>query len=572
MRIASRVAFATVASGALVAGAFALMSSAHASSTGRMGAMPGQAAGQHVTYSFKTLDNNSDLTFNQILGINSDGVIAGYFGSGAQGHPNMGYLLGHGEYRSENFPGSVQTQVTGLNDNGVTVGFWSGMNNANMMNDNVGFYATNGYDYRSVSFPTNDNASPAVNQLLGVNDHDVAVGFYTDAKGNNHGYEYKISGNSFSRVLDPSDPGASLTAAAINSHGDVAGFYTDGAGKTDGFLKTAGGQFTSLAFPGASATNAFGVNDDDEVAGMYTDGTGNSATTHGFTWTPGGGFSAVDDPHGIGATTINGVNDRGDLVGFYTDAKGNTDGFEAAPVTASVARLQLQAMPEGTVTFVWTPEGQLTAQVNAFGLTPGSSHSVELVSPGGATLASFTALTANGVGQASATLYSTDMTSVPDGSHLVILLDAQDGAIASEPIGQTPAIAAGQLTYRLQPVEVSATGVGYGPVEGSATVAYDPAARTITVTLTASGLTPGAHAAHIHVGSCMSQGPVQYMLMDFTANSHGQIVHEVRTVTGVTTPVPAGGWYLNLHQGNSNDIVANGQPTVNFRPLLCAGI
>jgi hypothetical protein len=45
-----------------------------------------------------------------------------------------------------------------------------------------------------------------------------------------------------------------------------------------------------------------------------------------------------------------------------------------------------------------------------------------------------------------------------------------------------------------------------------------------------------------------------------------------RTVTGVTTPVPATGWYLNLHQGNSNNILANGQPTINFRPLLCADI
>jgi CHRD domain len=568
MRIASRVAVATVASGALVAGAFALMSSAHASSSGHMGGV----AARPVTYSFQTLDNNSDPTFNQLLGINSGGMIAGYFGSGAQGHPNMGYLLGQGSYRNENFPGSVQTQVTGLNDNGVTVGFWSSMNNASMTNDNFGFYATDGSDYHSVNFPTGSPASPPVDQLLGVNDHDVAVGFYTDAKGNNHGYEYSISGNSFSRVLDPGDTGASLTAAAINNHGDVAGFYTDRAGKTDGFLKTAGGQFTSLAYPGASATNAFGVNDHDEVVGTYTDGTGNSATTHGFTWTPGGGFATVDDPHGIGATTINGVNDRGDLVGFYTDAKGNTDGFEGTPLVASVAQLRLQAMPQGTVTLAWTPEDQLTAEVNAYGLTPGSSHSVQLVSPSGAVLASFGTLTANGVGQASATLYSTDMTSVPDGSHLVILLDAQDGAIASEVIGQTAPIAAGQMTYRLQPVEVSATGAGFGPLSGSATVAYDPAARTITVTLTASGLTPGAHAAHIHVGSCMSQGSVQYMLMDFTANSKGQISHEVRTVSGVTTPVPASGWYLNLHQGNSNDILANGQPTVNFRPLLCAGI
>ena len=31
-----------------------------------------------------------------------------------------------------------------------------------------------------------------MDQLLGVNDHDVAVGFWTDAQGNNHGYEYNI--------------------------------------------------------------------------------------------------------------------------------------------------------------------------------------------------------------------------------------------------------------------------------------------------------------------------------------------------------------------------------------------
>jgi hypothetical protein len=161
---------------------------------------------------------------------------------------------------------------------------------------------------------------------------------------------------------------------------------------------------------------------------------------------------------------------------------------------------------------------------------------------------------------------------VPVGSHLEILIDDQMGAIASVPIAQTPAIASGQMGYQLVATEVSPTGTSYGTPQGSATVAYNPQARTITVTLTASGLTPGAHAAHIHVGSCASQGPVQYMLMDFVANSQGRIVNQVRTVTGVTMPVPATGWYLNLHQGNSSNIVANGQPTVDFRPLLCASI
>ena len=572
-RTAVRVGVATVAASVLAAGAFTLVSSAGASPSGTAGGttMDMRAAAGRVSYGFRTLDDTADPTFNQLLGINDGGVIAGYFGSGAAGHPNMGYQLNGSSYQNENFPGSAQTQVTGLNNDGVTVGFWSSSNNGPGKDANFGFVNVNG-SFRDVNYPTNDPASPVADQLLGVNDNDVAVGFYADAKGNNHGYEYNVTSHAFSLVTDPADPGASLTAAAINDRGDVAGFYMTRSGKTDAFLKTAGGQFSTLAYPRAVATNAFGVNGSDEVVGTYTDGTGNSATTHGFTWTREGGFASVDDPQGPGATTINGVNDHGDLAGFYTDAKGNTDGFVATPAIASVQHLRLQAMPAGTAAFVWNAEGQLTVQVNATGLTPGSSHAVELQAPGGTPITPFSNLTANGAGQAQATLTSADTTPVPVGSHLVILLDDQMGAIASVPIAQTPAVASGQMAYQLQAVAIGPTGTSYGTPQGTATVAYSPQARTITVTLTASGLTPGAHAAHIHVGSCASQGPVQYMLMDFTANSAGQIVNQVRTVTGVTMPVPATGWYLNLHQGTSSNIVANGMPTVNFRPLLCANL
>ena len=74
------------------------------------------------------------------------------------------------------------------------------------------------------------------------------------------------------------------------------------------------------------------MNDRDEVVGTYTVGSGSGAVMHGFTWTPGGGFTSVDDPHGMGTTTINGVNNAGELVGFYIDADGNTDGFLATPL------------------------------------------------------------------------------------------------------------------------------------------------------------------------------------------------------------------------------------------------
>src|SRR5580700_10012177 len=320
-RHALRVAAATVASGVLAAGAVALAGSASASTLSHAST---------TSYSFRTLDNARDLTFNQLLGVNDEGLIAGYFGSGAQGHPNQGYLLAPraGAYVNENFPHSVQTQVTGLNNEGVTVGFWSSMNNANMVNDNHGFVDVDGH-FRTADFPTGNPASPPVDQLLGVNDQDIAIGFYTDANGNNHGYEYHIRSGRFSTVTQSGV--TSLTAAAINDLDQVAGFYTNPAtGNTDGFLK-ANGRFTDLAVPGASSTMATGLNIRDEVVGVYTVGSGSSATMHGFTWTPQHGFRTVDDPHGVGTTTVNGVNDFGQLVGFYVDANGNTDGLLATP-------------------------------------------------------------------------------------------------------------------------------------------------------------------------------------------------------------------------------------------------
>jgi hypothetical protein len=326
-----RLSVTIAAAGALATtAAFAIGGPANASP-----ASASQAGG--ASYHFQTLDNGADLTFNQLLGINDDGVIAGYFGSGAQGHPNKGYeLWTPSTYRTENFPSSVQTQVTGLNNEGVTVGFWSTMNTASMTNNNFGFYSVNG-SFHNVNFPTGDNASPQVDQLLGVNDHDVAVGFYTNGQGSNRGYEYNIGTHQFTRVLPPgytsstSLQSPSLTAAAINDHGDVAGFYNKTSSLVDAFLQLHSGHFITLAVPGASMTQAFGVNDNDEVVGTYTTGSGSSAQTYGFTWQSGHGFTTISDPHGIGTTTVNGVNDHGDLVGFYTDSTGNTDGMLVTP-------------------------------------------------------------------------------------------------------------------------------------------------------------------------------------------------------------------------------------------------
>jgi hypothetical protein len=320
-RHAKRVAAATVASGLLAAGAVTLAGSASAATLN-----PHRPSSYH----FQTIDNPRDLTFNQLLGINDEDQIVGYFGSGAAGHPNKGYVIppfSH-QFINENFPGSVQTQVTGENNRGVTVGFWSNTNMGVGMDANFGWVNVHGR-FRMADFPTSDPASPVTDQLLGVNDNDIAVGFWVDGQANNHGYEYNINTGRYSSVVDPQDTGASLQATAINDRGDIAGNIG-----SDGYLLTRGGQFITLSAPGASSTMALGVNNYDEVVGVYVPSSDANAL-EGYTWTPQHGFTTVNDPKGVNdgnlTTTINGVNDFGQIVGFYVDANGNTDGFTATP-------------------------------------------------------------------------------------------------------------------------------------------------------------------------------------------------------------------------------------------------
>jgi Cu/Zn superoxide dismutase len=315
----------------------------------------------------------------------------------------------------------------------------------------------------------------------------------------------------------------------------------------------------------------------------------------------------VDDPNGVGATTVNGVNDKGDLVGFYTDAAGNTDGMLAVPAETRpiVEHLDLQSMPAGNVTLSRNSDGTLAAHLAVTGLTPGSAHDVEIDVPGGSRPAiQFGSFTADGTGDANVTVDSAPISDsdsapasastsdsasadlaagrLPSGARLVIRLGHStdggtgggDDALAYEPIAQTEGLQsrldADGTRFDLHAVDVDANGNNQGQLNGHATVTYDPAAQTIKVTLDASGLTPGMHAAHIHSGSCQAQGPVLYMLMDFQADQHGDVVDQTRTVTGVSSMPAAASWYLNLHQGDSNDILADGAPTLNFRPLLCA--
>ena len=116
------------------------------------------------TYSFLTLDDPVDVnfaamqgipSFTNLLGINNKDLIAGFYGSGNAGDPNQGFLLTlPGTYTPEDFPPSsqnpvtgnqvLQTQLTGLNDKGVVVGYFYNTNNGVPVDNQFGFFEKNG--------------------------------------------------------------------------------------------------------------------------------------------------------------------------------------------------------------------------------------------------------------------------------------------------------------------------------------------------------------------------------------------------------------------------------------------
>jgi uncharacterized membrane protein len=271
-------------------------------------------------FTFRTVIFPTD-TFTQLLGIDDFDVIAGYHGATV----NKGFTFTLPKtFSNENFPGSAQTQVTGINDGFKTSGFY-------VDGDGVfhGFLRTRAGSFTTVDFP-----GTGFNQLLGLNFRGQAVGYYADSPSFtvDHAYIYDQFGGVFLPIVNAL--WASSQATGINNEGMVCGFYVDGSNVTHGFLLNAG-TLTTLDYPGANFTQALGLNDNGQVVGVYSTANG-APPMHGFIYNNiNDHFRTVDDPNGVNAglstTTINGINNESQVVGFYVDVNGNTDGFIGTP-------------------------------------------------------------------------------------------------------------------------------------------------------------------------------------------------------------------------------------------------
>ncbi len=162
-----------------------------------VGAIAGQTAtsafiAQGGTVTTIVPPNGNSVSINTIN--NSNSVVGGYFPT-VPPSPTAnqeGFLLANGVFTPIFVPGSAFTEATGINDNGVVVGYYdqapvTGANNI-PVTPVVGFTYSNGV-YTSYSIP-----GVTETELFAINNSGQVVGYESDTMGNGHGFVASVSG------------------------------------------------------------------------------------------------------------------------------------------------------------------------------------------------------------------------------------------------------------------------------------------------------------------------------------------------------------------------------------------
>jgi probable HAF family extracellular repeat protein len=172
-----------------------------------------------------------------------------------------------------------------------------------------------GGKYTTISYEDN------LVEVDGINDAGVMVGFYGATTAGPF-YGFILDHGNFTTIAYP---GATITIPeAINNKGEVVGNWSDESG-TQYMFKYVDGTFTELNVTGATRTEGVGgVNDNGETSGFY----GNNGGNYGFLLSSEGELQTIEDPNDPTITGLAGLNNNGQAVGnwFNTNTQ-ETNGF-----------------------------------------------------------------------------------------------------------------------------------------------------------------------------------------------------------------------------------------------------
>jgi hypothetical protein len=221
-------------------------------------------------------------------GVNSHGTVVGTDGNG-----NAFYTSGR-KVKTFIPSGGTSAVAFGINDKGTIVGQYV------TPTATPGFITANGKSFVTINAPS----GPDVVNAQGINRGGLVVGFYVGTDGQDHGfmayerpgYAGPITGTAIKDPtipVVPGEPGATFVFSQIlgvNDRGIAVGYYGDSTGSQHGFIyNTHTGVYTFLDDPseafnnGVEVTQITGINNAGEITGFYTDANG---VAHGFVATP----------------------------------------------------------------------------------------------------------------------------------------------------------------------------------------------------------------------------------------------------------------------------------------------
>jgi len=220
------------------------------------------------------------------------------------------------KFKAVKIPGSTSTEPGGINNAGVSVGYYvdtAGLDHGYILN---GKKVTKLDDPNGVGSTEGSNLSP---------DGAITVaGFYTSSKTQlPTGFVWK--NGKFTDVPGPSTAKGGAYCSAINDSGEVVGYYVDSTGVYHGFLLK-GGKYTTLDVPGAADTFATGINKKGEVSFYWYNGSSyESSVLSGGKYTtvnvPGAADSFALDLDAAGDVTYQIQNSSGAYQGALLHSK-----------------------------------------------------------------------------------------------------------------------------------------------------------------------------------------------------------------------------------------------------------
>ena len=231
-----------------------------------------------------TLLNINGSTTAMALGTNSAGTVVGTDGNG------NAFTLSNGKVKTFIPPGGKSAVAFGINDKGTIVGQYV------TANATPGFIKVNPKTYITINAP----AGPNVVNAQSINNKGLVVGFYVGTDGQDHGFmasqgAAKNGTLTATAIADPTIPtvkgekGATFVFSQIlgvNDHGIAVGYYGDSTTSQHGFIyNTNTGKYTFLDDPseafdnGVEVTQTTGITNSGEITGFYSDANG---VFHGF--------------------------------------------------------------------------------------------------------------------------------------------------------------------------------------------------------------------------------------------------------------------------------------------------